>query len=212
MLFAETYARSLLVAHVLLATALVAVSTHLVLWLRDYPRGKFTRLRAVRRFAVISACLYVATFIGGNLIYPVYKIRVRAEYLDSGGALVRDYQQRQRERVRLRDQYDTLRAAHEGRELPKPAAAPVVPGKKLSELPLRGAKLVRWFDVKEHWVALGMMLSLACMTILLVWDPKKHGGAIAPVVLALAIGASATAWFGALVGLVLSSYRSVGGL
>lgn len=211
MLFAEEYARALLVLHVVVAAALVAVSTHLVLWLRHYPRGKFTRQRGVRIFAVVNAALFVATFIIGNLIYPVYKVRVRTEYLQSPGSLLRDYQQRLHERARVRDQYDAVANSDETAAVPPPAK-PVVTQVMRLQLPLRGAKLARWFDVKEHWVALGMAMALAVMVILLVWEPKRHGGVIAPLVFTMAVCASATAWFGALVGIVVTSYRSVGGL
>ncbi len=212
MLFAEEYARELLVLHVLLAAALVAVSTHLVIWLRDYPRGKFTRLRAVRRFSVISAVLFVLTFLIGNVIYPTYKVRVRAQYLDSPSALVRDYQLRERERIRVKDRYDTLKATGDDAGLPKRPGDPKLSGKQLNEMPMRAAKLARWFDVKEHWVAMGMIMAIGCMVILLWWDPKRHGGAIAKVVFGLAVCAAGSAWLGALVGIVLSSYRSIGGL
>jgi len=212
MLFAEGYARALLVFHVLIALALVAVSTHLCIWLRGYPRGKYTRLRAVRRFGMISASLFVLTFLIGNIIYPVYKVRVRMEYLGSGGALLRDYEQREKEKLRLRDQYDALRAAHNNRDIPDKPSKPKLSAQTLSNLPMRGAKIARWFDIKEHVAALGLIMSLACMMILLVWDPKKHGGAISSVVFTMAVFAAASAWFGALVGIVVSSYRSIGGL
>ena len=211
MLFAEPYARVLLVVHVLVAAALVAVSTHLVLWLRHFPRGRYTRLRAVRIFAVVNASLFVATFIAGNLIYPVYKVRVRTEYLRSAGSVLRDHHQRKRERVRVRAEYAASKADDDS---VRPSASPD-PGISQTtrlELPVRTVKLSRWFDVKEHWVALGMVLAISCMIILLFWDPNKHGSAIAPVVFAMAVGASASAWFGALVGIVVTSYRSVGGL
>jgi hypothetical protein len=74
------------------------------------------------------------------------------------------------------------------------------------------AQIARWFDVKEHWVALGMMLALALAFIVRRWNPRKEGDMLAPFVFALAVAASSTAWFAAVVGVVVSSYRAVGAL
>ena len=74
----------------------------------------------------------------------------------------------------------------------------------------RTANMARWFDVKEHWVALGLMLTLACLVILRRWEPVGEAAAIAPVVVGMAVTAAATAWLAAIVGLVTSSYRALG--
>jgi hypothetical protein len=71
-------------------------------------------------------------------------------------------------------------------------------------------RVARWFDVKEHWVAMGFVLALACVWILRRWNPAQHGGDLAPLVFAMAAGAAATAWLAAIVGLVTSSYRAIG--
>jgi hypothetical protein len=178
----EPYARLLLVLHAVLGAALVAASTHLVVWMRGYLRGDFARRRAVRRFSAIAVVLFGLAFIAGNLAYPTYKIRVRAGYLENPPAVAADLEQR---------------------------GAP--PGQVEGAL-ASTARIARWFDVKEHWAAVGLILSIACAVILRFWDPIRDGAAIAPVVLGLAVGASATAWLAAIVGLVTASYRAIGPL
>ena len=79
----EDQARVLLVAHAVLGAALVGSSTHLVVWLRGYLRGRPERRRAVRRFAWLTAALFAITFAFGNLAYPIYKVRVRLAYLEA---------------------------------------------------------------------------------------------------------------------------------
>ena len=195
MLFAEQYARLLLVVHAILAATLVAASTHLVVWMRGFPRGRFQRFRAVRKFAVITASLYVATLVAGNVIYPVYKVQVRAGYLERPDMVVRDYQER----------------IETGAAISGDAAPPGALARAAATMPRQAARVARWFDVKEHWVALGMALSLGCALALLVWNPRRHSHAVAPLLFLMALGASAAAWLGAIVGLVVSSYRSIGG-
>lgn len=177
----EEQARWLLIGHAVLGAATVAAATHLVVWMRGWLRGRFTRRRAVQRFAWISLALFAATFLFGNLAYPIYKVRVRAEYLDDPSAVASS----------MRD------------PTPERAAAAAD----------QTAKIARWFDVKEHWVAMGLALSIACAFVLRVWDPTEPGAAaVAPLVLGMAVGAAATAWLGAIVGLLTSSFRALGPL
>ena len=174
----ESHARLLLVLHAILGAATVAASTHLVVWLRGYLKGKPQRKRAVRRFAWISLTLFALTFVAGNLGYPTYKVRVRTGYLEN-----------------------------------PPAVAAAMPGKQAAEIEERydrTSRMARWFDVKEHWVSLGLVLTLACLVILRRWEPSgPEESAIAPLVFAMAATAAATAWFAALVGLFVSSYRAI---
>lgn len=214
MLFAEQYARLLLVVHAILAATLVASSTHLVVWMRGFPRGAFQRLRAVRKFAVITASLYVATLVVGNVIYPVYKVQVRVGYLERPDTVVRDYQERIETGARLRarqapalDNADVTPAD----ATPGDAATADALARAAATLPRQAARVARWFDVKEHWVALGMALSIGCALALLVWNPRRHGAAVAPLLFLMALGASAAAWLGAIVGIVVSSFRAIGG-
>ena len=174
----ESHARLLLVLHAILGAATVAASTHLVVWLRGYLKGKAQRRRGVRRFAWISLCLFASTFVVGNLGYPIYKVRVRTGYLENPPA---------------------VEASMAGAE---PAA--------VQERYNRTARMARWFDVKEHWVALGLALTVACLVILRRWEPTGEAAAVAPLVFGMALTAAATAWFAAIVGLLVSSYRAVG--
>lgn len=175
----ESHARLLLVLHAILGAATVAASTHLVVWLRGYLKGKPQRRRGVRRFAWISSALFALTFVAGNLGYPTYKVRVRTGYLEN-----------------------------------PPAVAASMPGRDATEVAERyerTSRMARWFDVKEHWVSLGLVLTIACLLILRRWEPSgAEESAIAPLVFAMAATAAATAWLAALVGLLVSSYRAVG--
>jgi hypothetical protein len=191
-LFLEAYARPLLVLHAISAAVLVGATTHHLLWSWRYRRGIYARLDGERTFALVSACAFVATFILGNLLYPTYKVRVRAEYLDNPPAVA--------EEARLRDtqrQAVTTSAA-------SAAAVDLPPRRSLSSV-------ARAFDIKEHWVALGCAASLLLLALSRLSHPQRH-----PQVLALYLGLSvaqcSAAWFGAVVGLWTASVRSVGGV
>lgn len=114
MLFAEEQARWLLVAHTAVAAAVVGAATHLVVWLRPFVRGQFERLRGARKLAAISAGLYVVTLILGNLVYPVYKVRVRVEYLERPAAVVAEQQQRAEIAAQARAEHDAALGHDEG--------------------------------------------------------------------------------------------------
>jgi len=83
----EDHARLLLILHAVVGAATVAAATHLVVWMRAYPRGDFARHRSVRRFAWISVALFAAAFALGSLAYPTYKVRVRVGYLENPDAI-----------------------------------------------------------------------------------------------------------------------------
>ena len=72
----------------------------------------------------------------------------------------------------------------------------------------RAAQAARWFDVKEHWVALGLLAAVALAFLLLVWDPAE-GAAIRPVVLGLAGIVAGTAWLAAIIGVLTAAWRAV---
>jgi hypothetical protein len=216
-LFAENQARMLLVLHTVLAAALVAVSTHLVVWMRGFPKGRFQRLRGVRKLSIISAALFTLTLVVGNLLYPVYKVRVRAEYLDHPSAITHDQEQRQTAHTRVAAQYaDSAGAVHEGdadTALERIAARDGVAAPALapsSEQVARAVKAARWFDVKEHWVAFGMIMAIGCAVLSLIWKPEREYRAIASIAFLMAVAAALTTWLGALVGILVSSYRAVG--
>jgi hypothetical protein len=211
MIFLEEYARWLLVLHTTTAVALVASSTHLVVWMRGYMREKCSRHRSVRKFAYITLAMFVLAFALGNLVYPTYKARVRMEYLENPTAVAADSAARAQVAAQVRERYERAKALREGVPVERVEAIGIAPSAPDPSFPRETAKIARWFDVKEHWVALGLMLSAACALIVTFWDPGKTGAEIAPVVFGLAIGACATTWLGAIIGVLTASYRAVGG-
>ena len=166
-------ARWLLVLHTGLGVAAVAAGTHLVIWLRRYLRGTRSR-RAVVKFAAIFVALQVAAFVAGNVMYPTYKVEVRAAYLENPRALAADH----------------------------PASA-------TEELVRSAAQAARWFDVKEHWVALGLVVAAALVLMLTVWDPKRDGPALGRITFGLALVACVTLWLAAVIGVVTTSWKAV---
>ena len=189
----EAAARWLLVLHTALGVAAVGAATHLVLWLRRVVRGQHGRLRAVRRFAWLVVALQLAAFAAGNAMYPTYKVEVRAAYLENTTAIVagQDGHQRALERVAERDRAQP----------PAPTAT--------GELVRRAAAAARWFDVKEHWIALGILAALGLVLVLAFWDPRTGGRELAPVILGLAAIVAATLWVGAVIGVMTASWRAV---
>jgi len=189
----ESAARWLLVLHAALGVAAVGAVTHLVIWMRRYLRGDYGRKRAVRRFAWIALALHAAAFVAGNVLYPTYRIEVRAAYLENAAAITADRATHQRELERV--------AAREN--APAPEIEPV------SVRVERAAKAARWFDVKEHWVALGLLASLGLVLVLAFWDPRTGSPAIAPAAFGLTVVVAGTVWCGAIIGLVTASWRAV---
>jgi uncharacterized membrane protein HdeD (DUF308 family) len=68
--------------------------------------------------------------------------------------------------------------------------------------------MARWFDVKEHWVALGLFAALALAGILVFWTPAE-GSAVRSVVVGLAAITMGTAWLAAIIGVLVASWRAV---
>ena len=61
-----------------LGVAAVGAATHLFLWLwRDRAR------RSIVRFAWLVVALMLGAFLAGNVMYPTYKVEVRAAYLEN---------------------------------------------------------------------------------------------------------------------------------
>jgi hypothetical protein len=180
-------ARWLLVLHTGLGVAAVAAGTHLVVWLRRWLRGAQSR-RSVVKFAVIFFALQAAAFVAGNVMYPTYRVEVRAAYLENADAVTSDRASHDRAMTKLGD----------AREAPVTA-----------ELVRRSAQAARWFDVKEHWIAMGLLASFAVLLILAFWDPTRDGTAFAPIVVGLASLACATVWLGAIIGVLTAAYRAV---
>jgi hypothetical protein len=72
--------KTLLVAHAIAAAVLLGSSTHLALILRrpSAPHGRLSRL-----YATVALACFSVVFAIGACIYPNYRVRVRAEWLDS---------------------------------------------------------------------------------------------------------------------------------
>ncbi len=209
--FLEEHARWLLVTHTVIAVALVASSTHLVVWMRGYLRGGFSRHRAVRRFSYISLSLFAAAFLLGNIVYPTYKVRVRLEYLENPSAVERAEAGRAEAAADSRERYERSKAVRQGASIDSATSIEVEPDASDGVAAVNSAaKIARWFDVKEHWAALGLILAAACALVLTFWDPREGGREIAPIVFGLALGAAATTWLAAIIGLLTTSYRAVG--
>jgi hypothetical protein len=181
-IFLEGSARALLVFHAVAAAVLVASTTHHVVWLRGYFRRDFSRYKGERRFALIAAIAFACTFLLGNLMYPTYKVRVRAEYFDNPAAVAEDLRQRESQQK-----------------------------SQIQEAPPSLQPIARLFDIKEHWVALGCLASLLLLLLSRVAHPRNQQTTLV-LYLGLALFACSAAWFGAIVGLVTASFRSVGKL
>lgn len=180
----ESAARWLLVLHTALGVAAVGSATHLFLWLK---RG-----RKIRRYAWLVVALMAGAFLAGNAMYPTYKVEVRAAYLENPTAV-------------------TNAGTAQERELEHVAAREHVPSTEAQDAQARvrgAAKMARWFDVKEHWVALGLLGALALAGILAFWTPAE-GSAVRSVVVGLAGIAMGTAWLAAIIGVLVASWRAV---
>lgn len=188
----ESAARWLLVLHTGLGVAAVGAATHMVLWLRKQHRGTGA-MRAIRKFALITFVLQTLAFVAGNWMYPTYKVQVRTAYLENAAALATEHAARQEELARI--------AARDGEPAPQGAAT--------SAMVKRAAKAARWFDVKEHWVALGVITCAGLLLVLMFWDPKRDGAALEPVMMGLSILVAATLWMGAVIGVLTASWRAV---
>jgi len=189
----EAAARWMLVLHTGLGIAAVGAATHLVLWSREFLRGRFGRLRAVRRFAWILLVLQGLAFVAGNVMYPTYKVEVRTAYLENREAIVATQATHTDEVARI--------ARREASGGPEPTAT--------GELVRRAAAAARWFDIKEHWIALGMLASLALVFVLSFWDPRVGERELVPIVFALAVIIAGTVWLGAVIGVLTASWRAV---
>ena len=183
----------MLVLHTAFGVAAVGAATHLVIWLRRYVRGNYGKRRAVQRFALYALLLHIGAFAAGNIMYPTYRVEVRTAYLENAGMIVADQTARAQELDKI--------AAREGS--PSRALAPP------HVVVRNAAKAARWFDVKEHWVALGLFASLALVLVLRFWDPSRDGTGLAAIVIGLSVVIAGTVWLGAIVGILTSAWRAV---
>lgn len=189
----ESAARWMLVLHTALGVAAVGAATHLVIWMRRMVRGQFGLHKAVRKFAIISLVLHALAFLAGNVMYPTYKVEVRAAYLENANAIVEQAASHQRavDAIAAREKTSTVEQS------------------ATSEMVTRAAKAARWFDVKEHWIALGLIASLGLSLILAFWNPRHDTPALSPIALGLSIVIAGTVWLGAIIGVLTASYRAI---
>jgi hypothetical protein len=189
----ETAARWLLLLHTAVGVAAVGATTHLFLWLRRYVHGEHGRRRAVVRFAWLVLVLQLVAFLFGNIMYPTYKVEVRTAYLENASAVGGERGVHERELARIAE---------------REHAAPAIGGATESMV-RRAAAAAHWFDVKEHWIALGIFVQAALVLILALWEPKRDGSGISTIVLALAAIVGCTLWLGAIIGVMTAAVRAV---
>jgi hypothetical protein len=107
--FEFAIARPMLLAHCLIGMAAVAVSMHAAYFAIRGSTSRHAGFRVkARRYAGICWPLYVLTMVTGALVYPAYKVGVRAEWMD-----------------------------------------------------VNRPDLTGWFEIKEHWAAIGTALAWA---------------------------------------------------
>lgn len=74
--------RLLLVLHAGGSIVLIGAATHHALQMRHYLRGRFGREKLEKTYAKVVSVAYVVTFALGAMLYPSYRVHVRAFYLD----------------------------------------------------------------------------------------------------------------------------------
>ncbi len=206
MLVFEAHARWLLVVHALLGAATVALTTHLALWSWQAHRGRRARIPFVRWFAGTALLVTLAQFLLGNVLYPTYRVRVRAEYLDQPTAARAEAGLRAevRTRVDARASADAVRAAR------APVDASIAPAPP-SGLP----GVARLFDVKEHLAAICLAAIAAAWWVARTWttagvrDDRARARGPGALVVSLALVAAACAWIVAVVGHVVTGARAI---
>ncbi len=193
MLLSDGVARLLLVLHTVLAVAAVAAATHLLIWLRRSIKRSDARFASTKRFASYALVLHFAAFVVGNVMYPTYKLRVRVAYLENPVAISTDLARRDADRARI--------------EATAPPSA-AADGSRTDAQALAGARIARWFDVKEHLLAFGLGALLAVWLITRRWQPQFDDG-IGIVVVSLAGFAAVTGWVGAIIGVLTAAWRAI---
>ncbi len=189
----ESAARWMLVLHTALGVAAIGSATHLAIWIRKLIRGQHGKHRAVQRFAVISLTLHALGVLAGNVMYPTYKVEVRAAYLENANAVVDRAIAHERELDRITEREGSERIEH------TPIAQQVS----------KSAKAARWFDVKEHWIALGLIASAGLVLMLRFWNPKTDGPTLGPIVFGLSLVVAGTLWLAGIIGVLTASFRAI---
>ena len=76
------FRRLLLVLHAGGSIVLIGAATHHALQMRHYLRGRYGREKLEKLYAKVVSVAYALTFALGALLYPSYRVHVRAFYLD----------------------------------------------------------------------------------------------------------------------------------
>ena len=82
MVFLEKFYEVLLLAHLFVTIVLVGSLTHNLLVVVKYVRGKFGRQKLELLYARVALWSYVIVYVLGALIYPAFRVYIRAEYFD----------------------------------------------------------------------------------------------------------------------------------
>ena len=82
MVFLEGFSKFLLFLHLVGAFVLAGSLAHNLMVIVGYWRGKFRKKNLEKLYVKISFWAYVVTFLVGALVYPTFRVRVRAEYFD----------------------------------------------------------------------------------------------------------------------------------
>ncbi len=216
MLLLENHTTILLVIHGVLALATVGITTHLVLWMRPLMRGQSGRHRSCRRFALLGVGAYAASMLVGMLLYPSYKVRVRAEYLENPSAITRATEAEYRTRaLTAKHNRDSLRFRRgqssllEDEDLPASGEQAQAIVDEADRRIGKAARVARWFDVKEHWAALGLILSAAIALFFAAAKSSEGQRVVLRLVWAMAILSSLIAWSAAVIGVLTTAVRSV---
>ncbi|MCB9557319.1 MAG: hypothetical protein H6707_14525 [Deltaproteobacteria bacterium] len=155
MIVFESLAKPLLLLHALASLALTGAVTHNGLIAIRQLFGQATKTRLQKLYVKLAFYLYVPSFVLGLLIYPAFRVRVRAAYLD--------------------------------------AAIPL-------------AK--RLFEVKEHWLAIGLAILLVYYPLSRVIDVRRRDG-VTLMYNVFGIALALIVWLSTIVGLLLVMQRSI---
>jgi len=82
MIFLEDFSKFLLFLHLVAAVVLMGCLAHNLLIVVGYWRGKFRKKNVEKRHVKMAFWAYLVTFLIGALVYPTFRVRVRAEYFD----------------------------------------------------------------------------------------------------------------------------------